>query len=74
MSHSDGNPANNTPKKEACAWDKTLPLLLLYRKKTLETLINEEAGLLAQYLRGERKEWMPRLPRNALLYNSSGVV
>ena len=27
-----------------------------------ETLINEEALLLAIYLRNERKEWNPRLP------------
>jgi hypothetical protein len=48
-----------------------IPRVRIGKKQTLETLINEEAGLLAQYLRGERKEWMPRLPRSALLYNSS---
>ena len=30
-------------------------------RQTLETLINEEVLLLAQYLRNERKEWKPRL-------------
>ncbi|MEM3737713.1 MAG: CRISPR-associated endonuclease Cas1 [Candidatus Bathyarchaeia archaeon] len=30
--------------------------------QTVETLINEEALLLAKYLRGERETWMPRLP------------
>lgn len=30
-------------------------------KQTLETLINEEALLLAKYLRGERKAWVPRI-------------
>jgi len=27
----------------------------------LETLINEEALLLAKYLRGEKKAWVPRI-------------
>jgi len=37
---------------------------MIYRKErqTIETLINEEAYLLAKYLRGERKAWKPRLP------------
>ena len=30
-------------------------------KQTIDTLINEEAFLLAQYLRSERKEWNPRI-------------
>ena len=30
--------------------------------QTLETLINEEALLLAKYLRGERRSWLPRIP------------
>lgn len=30
-------------------------------KQTLETLINEEALLLAKYLRNERKTWIPRI-------------
>jgi hypothetical protein len=30
-------------------------------KQTLETLINGEALLLAKYLRGERKAWVPRI-------------
>jgi len=29
--------------------------------QTLETLINEEALLLAKYLRGEAKDWNPRI-------------
>jgi len=32
-----------------------------YGKKTLDTLISEEALLLAKYLRNERKEWIPRI-------------
>jgi len=31
-------------------------------KQAIESLINEEALLLAKYLRGERKTWKPRLP------------
>jgi hypothetical protein len=30
--------------------------------QTLETLINEEAQLFAKYLRGEAKDWVPRVP------------
>jgi len=30
--------------------------------QTLETLINEEAQLFAKYLRGENKNWVPRIP------------
>jgi CRISPR-associated protein Cas1 len=31
------------------------------QRQTIETLINEEALLLAGYLRGEKKEWIPRI-------------
>jgi CRISPR/Cas system-associated endonuclease Cas1 len=31
-------------------------------KQTLDTLISEEALLLAKFLRNERREWTPRLP------------
>jgi CRISPR-associated protein Cas1 len=31
------------------------------KRQTLDTLINEEALLLAKYLRNEKKEWVPRL-------------
>lgn len=30
-------------------------------RQTLDTLICEEALLFAKYLRGERKEWLPRI-------------
>jgi hypothetical protein len=30
-------------------------------QQQIETLINEEALLFAQYLREERKEWIPRI-------------
>jgi CRISPR-associated protein Cas1 len=32
-------------------------------KQTVETLINEESMLFAQYLRNERHDWAPRLPK-----------
>jgi hypothetical protein len=31
-------------------------------KQEIETLINEEALLLAKYLRGENETWFPRVP------------
>jgi len=31
------------------------------KRQTLEWLINEEALLLAKFLRNERKEWNPRI-------------
>jgi CRISP-associated protein Cas1 len=39
-----------------------IPRVRIGKQQTLETLINEEAGLLAMYLRGEKKEWNPRIP------------
>jgi CRISPR-associated protein Cas1 len=36
-----------------------IPRIKVGNKQTLETLINEEALLLAKYLRNERKEWNP---------------
>ncbi len=38
-----------------------LPRIKHGNKQTLETLINEEALLLAKYLRGERRTWVPRV-------------
>jgi len=32
------------------------------KRQTLDTLISEEALLLAKFLRGERDSWIPRLP------------
>jgi len=31
-------------------------------RQTVDTLISEEALLLAKYLRNERREWIPRIP------------
>jgi CRISPR-associated protein Cas1 len=38
-----------------------IPRIRHGHRQTLETLINEEAYLLAKYLRNERKTWKPRL-------------
>jgi len=40
-----------------------IPRLKHGKKQTLDTLINEEALLLAMYLRNERQEWKPRIPQ-----------
>jgi len=39
-----------------------IPRIRHGKKQTLDTLINEEALLLAKFLRQEKKEWNPRLP------------
>ena len=39
-----------------------IPRMKVGKRQTFETLINEEALLLAKYLRNERKEWNPRIP------------
>jgi len=33
----------------------------LKKKQTIETLTNEEALLLAKFIRNERNEWIPRI-------------
>jgi CRISPR-associated endonuclease Cas1 len=38
-----------------------IPLIRVGKKQRIETLINEEALLLAKYLRNERDFWVPRL-------------
>jgi hypothetical protein len=38
-----------------------IPRIKVGKRQTLETLISEEALLLAKYLRNERKEWTPRI-------------
>jgi len=37
-----------------------VPRIKVGKKQTIETLINEEALLLAQFLRDERNTWIPR--------------
>ena len=38
-----------------------VPRIRIGGRQTVETLINEEALLLAKYLRDERKTWRPRI-------------
>ena len=38
-----------------------IPRIRHGKKQTLDTLISEEALLLAKFLRNERKDWNPRL-------------
>ena len=38
-----------------------IPLIRHGKRQRIETLINEEALLLAKFLRDERKTWIPRL-------------
>ena len=39
-----------------------IPRMHAGKRQTFETLITEEAFLLAKYLRNERKDWNPRIP------------
>ena len=39
-----------------------IPRIRVGKRQTIETLISEEALLLARYLRNEPKEWSPRIP------------
>ena len=38
-----------------------IPRIKHGKRQTLGTLINEEAFLLAKYLRNEKKDWIPRI-------------
>ena len=38
-----------------------IPRIRHGKKQTIETLINEEAFLLAKYVRNERENWIPRI-------------
>lgn len=51
-----------TKKIEAYFVSKVqVPRIRMGKQQKLETLINEECLLLAQYLRNERRTWMPRI-------------
>ena len=39
-----------------------VPRIMHGERQSVETLINEEALLLAKYLRGESDSWIPRVP------------
>jgi hypothetical protein len=38
-------------------------LLDCFQRQRIETLINEEALLLAKYIRNEKIPWIPRIPK-----------
>ena len=38
-----------------------MPRIRVGRRQTIETLINEEALLLAKFLKDKRKTWIPRV-------------
>ena len=40
-----------------------IPRIRLGKQQKIETLINEEALLFAQFLRNERRTWIPRIAR-----------
>lgn len=40
-----------------------IPRIKHGNRQKIESLLNEEASLLARYLRNEKKEWVPRLPK-----------
>ena len=50
-------------KQLDCFFETTVevPRIKIGKKQTIETLINEEALLLARFSRDERKTWSPRL-------------
>ena len=43
-----------------------IPRIRIGGRQTFATLINEEALLLAKFLRDERKSWIPRIPLTSL--------
>lgn len=40
-----------------------IPRIRVGKKQTIETLISEESLLFAKFLRNDKKEWIPRLPK-----------
>jgi CRISPR/Cas system-associated endonuclease Cas1 len=50
--------------------DVDIPRIRYGKKQTLDTLINEEALLLAKFLRNERKQWNPRLVEIKYIINT----
>ena len=39
-----------------------IPRIKVGKRQTIETLVNEEALLFGKFLRGERKNWIARIP------------
>jgi hypothetical protein len=54
---------NDMMRKLDCLFESTIeiPRVRHGNKQTLETLVNEEALLLACYLRNEKQNWVPRI-------------
>jgi hypothetical protein len=51
-----------TPKlNEYFETNLEIPRIKVGERQTIETLISEEALLLAKYLRNEKKDWIPRI-------------
>jgi len=46
-----------------------IPRIRVGKRQTIETLINEEALLLAKFLRDERKTWIPRMIPDSVWHN-----
>jgi hypothetical protein len=44
-----------------------IPRIKVGERQTIETLINEEALLFAKYLRNEKENWTPRLPKLSVI-------
>jgi len=42
-----------------------IPLIRYGKRQRIASLINEEALLLAKYIRDERKTWVPRIVRSS---------
>jgi hypothetical protein len=55
------NPCGPTSPASIFEFKVEVPTIRHGLKQTLETLINEEAFLLAKYLRDETKTWTPRI-------------
>ena len=51
-----------------------IPRIKVGKKQTLETLINEEALLLAKFLRYERKTWNPRITQIRFFERGKGLL
>jgi hypothetical protein len=51
-----------------------VPRIRIGGRQTIETLISEEALLLAKFLRDERKTWRPRIPSSKTLFNEGGEL
>jgi CRISPR-associated protein Cas1 len=47
-----------------------IPRIKIGERQTIETLINEEALLFAEYLRSEKKDWQPRISNQAYCKSS----